>query len=188
VHIPIAPAKTVRAIGAFFLNLLLALVLIDVLVSPFVHFDLQSIQSSIVKQDSLNAVAACGLGYYVYRRWRRVSTQWVWAAGFCWFTHGALLLWFEQRSMGVLYRSNTVYWQHFGTGCSSGLFESCRDWIDYTLPLLRTVFYSVGAWCCWLIEKPVSSMIPGAGFRADDSIADTEASSRAASPVEKPLA
>jgi hypothetical protein len=188
VHIPIAPAKTARAIGAFFLNLLLALVLTGALDYPFIHFDPHSIQTSIVKQDMLDAVAAFGLGYFVYRRWKPVSARWVWVAGLCWFAQGALLLWLEQRSMGVLYRSNTIYWRHFGISCSSDLFETCRDWIDYTLPLLRTFFYSVGAWCCWLIERPGSSMIPGAGFRADDSIADTEASSRAASPAEKPPA
>ena len=67
--------KTVRAIGMFFLNLLLALVLTEVLVAPFLRFDLHSIQTSIMIKDCLDAVAAFGMGYYVYRRWTPVSAQ-----------------------------------------------------------------------------------------------------------------
>jgi hypothetical protein len=75
VHIPIAPAKTARAIGTFFLHLLLAVVLTGALDYPFVHFDAHSIQTSIVKEDMLDAVAAFGLGYFVYRRWKPVSAR-----------------------------------------------------------------------------------------------------------------
>jgi hypothetical protein len=151
-------AKTVRAVGMFFLNLLLAAVFTDQLTSPFVRFDTHSIEGSIFKLNCLNAAVAFGLGYFVYWRWRPVSAKWVFIAGFCWFAQQALLLWFEQRSMGVLYRDSAVYWRHFGINCG-GDFEACRDWLGYTIPLLRTSFYSGGAWCCSLIERPRSSFV-----------------------------
>jgi hypothetical protein len=137
-------AKTFRAIGVFVLNLLLAAVFTDQLASPLLRFDPHSIQTSIVKLEFLNAAVACGLGYFVYWRWRPVSAKWVWVAGLCWFAQRALLLWFEQRSMGVLYRDTAVYWRHFGIDCGID-FEACRDWLGYTIPSLRTVFYSGGA-------------------------------------------
>jgi hypothetical protein len=69
--------KAVRPLGIFLLNLLLASIFTDALLSPFAHFNLCSIQSYIVKADFLNAGVAFGLGYYVFRRWRPVSAQWV---------------------------------------------------------------------------------------------------------------
>jgi hypothetical protein len=137
-------AKTVRAVGMFVLNLLLAVVFTNQLASPLLRFDVHSIQTSIVKLDFLNAAVAFGLGYFVYWRWRPVSAKWVWVAGVCWFAQRALLLLFEQRSMGVLYRDSAVYWRHFGINCG-GDFEACRDWLGYTIPSLRTAFYSAGA-------------------------------------------
>ncbi len=74
-------------------------------------------------------------------------SKWVWVAGLCWFAQRAARFWLEQRAFSVMMSGHTVYWEMSGFGCGVDI-ESCRDWALYTLQLLRTGFYSVGALCC----------------------------------------
>jgi hypothetical protein len=148
-----AAAKFVRTTGLYLLNLVVAAVVTDMLASPFLHTASDGTMATMLKRDVVNGLAAFGLGYFVYRRWRQGSSKWVWVAGFCWFGQRAVRLWFAPSPFGILYPDHTVFRQLSGSGCNSEMIQSCSDWIVYTLPLLRTTFYSFGAFCCSIVGK-----------------------------------
>ncbi|MBZ5608774.1 MAG: hypothetical protein LAP38_10975 [Acidobacteriia bacterium] len=156
----ITAAKLVRGAGVFALNMLIALVVTEVVVFPFKHFNVETRRESILREDFLSSVAAFGLGYVVFRRWRTSSSKWVCLAGLCWFGWGAIQAWIaQQAAASVLYRSHVDLWRMSGMGCYD--FASCRDWLDYTLPLLRTVLYSAGAFSYAWLGKYESAALPG---------------------------
>jgi hypothetical protein len=148
----ITASKLVRESGMFLLNLLLASVLPGILTSPFTHFDREALHASMYREALVTAITACGLGYFVYRGWRPVASKWVWVGGLCWFGQRAVRFWFDQRAFSILYRGHTIYWEMSGTGCDFDM-QSCTDWMVYTIPFLRTIFYSLGAFCCWGIGR-----------------------------------
>ena len=144
----ITPAQAARSAGTFLLNVIVACVVTNIITSPFSHASgATNIPQMMWKQEWLNAAASFGLGYSVYRWWQPATSKWVWMAGLCWFAQRAARFWLEQRAFSVVVSGHTIYWEMSGFGCGIEL-ESCRDWSLYTLQLLRTVFYSVGALCC----------------------------------------
>ncbi len=118
----------------------------------------------VLTEDLLSAAAAFGLGYFVYRRWKPVSSKWVWLAGLCWFAWGALLTLDGNHGTILLEASPNVLVHDFNI---DNLFSrsSLENWSVYMLPLLRTIFYSTGAFCCsrfgpaW--EAAILSYFPG---------------------------
>jgi hypothetical protein len=100
----------------------------------------------VLREDLLSAAAAFGLGYFVYRRWKSASSKWVWLAGVCWCAGGALLT-LDGNHGTVFWTAPNVLLLDFNTNDGYSL-SSLENWTGYILPLLRTVFYSIGAFCC----------------------------------------
>jgi hypothetical protein len=128
-----------RTGGAFLLNFAVATVGVGILESPFiryVHFFPVS-KASILRGDLLTSAVAYGVGYSVYARWESRSAKWVWLAGLGWL--GTLVLLMLNGRHGTI-------WEISGTGTSLD-FQNFSNWTEYTLPGLRTMFYSAGAFC-----------------------------------------
>jgi hypothetical protein len=50
-----------------------------------------------------------------------------------------------------------------GTACEHGLQAiGCRNWFLFTIPAVRTISYSLGAWLCWRFIAYGTSPIEGA--------------------------
>lgn len=109
-------------------------------------------------EDLLSAAAAFGLGYFVYRRWKSASSKWVWLAGLCWFAWGALLTLDRNDGTILLEASSNVSVYDFNI---NDLYSrsSLENWTGYMLPLLRTIFYSTGAFCCSRFGGPIEAAI-----------------------------
>jgi hypothetical protein len=142
--------KVVRQIVAFLLNFLVASLGTQLLTAPFDR----ALRSAdvfylIVSNDVLSGVAAFGLGWFVYRTRKSAEAKWIWVAGLCLFSYGAIHFALGQSSFSVLqpHQGHSLSWEMSGFGCRSDV-ESCRDWGLYTLQLLRTLSYSLGAACC----------------------------------------
>jgi hypothetical protein len=130
-------SKWFRASGVFVLNILVAAIGTAIVEAPFYNFPYHSAPTAVVKEDVLSAVAAFGLGYFVYVRFRSDLAKWVWLGGLCWF---------GQRALLMLWRRGSSESGMLGINCGSDV-QSCDNWLGYTIPFLRTAFYSVGAWC-----------------------------------------
>ena len=118
--------------------------------APFEHFVLYSDRTTttILKADILNATAAFALGYLAHRQHQQALAKWVWAAGF---------LWFGLRALHILGGGDgTLLWELAGKGPMID-WDSFVAWSGFTLPLLRTTFYSGGVFCRSVLvrKKPV---------------------------------
>jgi hypothetical protein len=143
----------IRIAAIFVFNLLLAAWVTTVIVEPFNHgFDISDLPQMIRKGLILSAVAAFGLGFSVFWTWRRSESKWVWVVGVGLFAERAFRLWIEQR--GMFFGSpHTVLGQLSGSDCSATFIQSCNDALGYSYPLVRTVFYSLGAFCASPVPK-----------------------------------
>ncbi len=137
-------SKSLRAALVYFLNLLVAAVGTDALGSPFYHlFHPKTLQAPLVRESFINPVVAFGAGCFVFYRWRPAPAKWIWVSGVCWFGLQVFL------TPGGTQRP--VFSDVSGVTCFSDPGAvNCSNWVVITIPLLRTVFYSAGAWCSWM--------------------------------------
>jgi hypothetical protein len=137
------------AVGMFVANLLTAVVgttIIDPASHEYFRPARLTIRRMLLTEDLSSAAVGFGLGYFVYRRWKSASSKWVWLAGVCWFAGGALLT-LDGNHGTVFWRPPNVLLLDFDRNDGYNL-NSFNNWIGYILPLLRTIFYSTGAFCC----------------------------------------
>ena len=135
-------AKSIRSIGMFFFNLAVATIGTKVAEDPFDHFIHFSDRSkaAFLKADFLTFSIAFVLGCFVYYKRHLTSAKWVWVAG---------VSWFGLRAFGVLDGPpSTLLWEMSKSRAVFGT-DVFNDWGQYTLPLLRTIAYSAGAFCCF---------------------------------------
>ena len=109
----------------------------------------------LIKEYLYSAVVAGLLGYLVYARWKPESARWVWLLPACWFAFGAFVT--AGSVQGGL-------WPHFsGMGCEDGVGTvGCRNWFIFTLPAVRGLFYSAGAFFCSCVGRLHPSTIDDA--------------------------
>jgi hypothetical protein len=139
--------KSARGVGVFILHVLQAVVGTAIIESPLHAIYHPHVRSGIIiKEDLLSATVAFASGCLVYNKWRQAAPKWVWLAGVCWF--GIHLFLVSDGEAAVVE-------QLAGTGCLSNVGSvACNDWSTATLPLLRTLFYSAGAFlCAHVIER-----------------------------------
>jgi hypothetical protein len=128
-----------RPLGSALLNLVVATVgtgLAEGAVWRWVHFS-SPWRGPMMAEDLVSSATAFGLGYCVYARWEPTASKWLWLAGLCWFTPRALLM---------LDGTHGAIWELAGPDFHIGTM-SFDNWIESTLPCLRTIFYSLGAYC-----------------------------------------
>ncbi len=132
-----------RTFGAFLLNIVIAVFVTAVVISPFA-FVLRphTIQAVLLKGYITSAVVAALIGFFVYRRWGSGSAKWVAVVGVCWFAFRLLTL----MGGGV----SGMWPEMSGMGCVNGVRNlACMNWLVITLPTLRLISYSLGAWICF---------------------------------------
>jgi regulator of RNase E activity RraB len=56
----------------------------------------------------------------------------------------------DQRHLRLLRLDHSVAWEMSGIGCKP--YDRCTDFLIYTLPSMRLIFYSAGAVCCSAID------------------------------------
>src|SRR5579871_461745 len=99
-------------------------------------------------EDALSALVALGLGYFAFRKWNWAAAKWIWVAGVAWFARHAASVWQQKSVFGRSFGTLTpVFWELSGHQLPPDT-ESFNNWTSYTLPLVRTVSYSIGAYCC----------------------------------------
>ncbi len=144
-----------RAVGMFLGNVVTAIMGSTFFTSEIYRvFPTTTPWGALRKETILSALAAFGLGYFVYYKWRPASSKWIFVAGLTWLGWGALTFWLGERNLRVVSADRSIYWDLSGTGCNDFDGQSCLDYINYTLVSLRTIFYSAGAFCCSRLGTP----------------------------------
>ena len=129
--------------GALLLNVIAAIFGTAIIESPVAHFlHPHTIQTIMVEGYLLSLTVACLVGFFVYRRGGSDSAKWVGVIGVCWFAF---------RGLMVLAGGSSAIWSEMsGIGCVNGVRAvACMNWSVFTLPALRMVSYSLGAWLCF---------------------------------------
>jgi hypothetical protein len=147
-------ATGIRNTVLWLLNLIVALFGTAVVETPLSRlFHPHTISDVIVRTYALSALIAFVLGFFVYSQWKPSMAKWVGLGGLCWFLYGTFL------SVG----RGGLWDQLSGTACEYGLQATgCRNYFVFTLPALRTVLYSLGAWLCWRFAAHGTSAIEDA--------------------------
>ena len=146
---------TIGAISSLLLNLLAALVATSLAQSPFalfIHFA-PPYRPAMLRADVLIVLVAFGMGFAVYRRWRPKVAKWLWLAGVCWYLPRTILTMLNGNHDSVL--------GDHGGGAPPTL-QDLAGWVEFTVPCLRLVSYSAGAYCCsiWLNRTRAERAIP----------------------------
>jgi hypothetical protein len=148
----------IRAIAALLGNLATALVGTAIVLNPIEgpFFDRLYLARSLRWADLLNAVVPFLLGSFVWYKWRYNSAKWIGALGVCWFALRAIQILF---GYALPARFGGILWEFSGND-SVPPMTAFVEWSIYTLPLVRTVFYSAGALCCaYLLSRKESAPV-----------------------------
>ena len=158
-HLPSRMSRLAVLVAPYLLNLLVAILGTELLQSMIVRYATLPPTFQVVRTEYLCSVLIpFGLGLSAYYTWQSSSAKWLWVAGVFWFGRGAILFWLEQRELVLAELRHPMIWEMSGTGCA--VYEpSCVDFIAYTIPLVRTVLYSMGALCCSLVRPQIASII-----------------------------
>ena len=131
--------KLLRGVVSFLLNLVPPWG--TGLIVSALHFPARTMTEHIIHEDLLSALVAANLGFLIYSLLKPAAAKWVWVFGLCWLAFHAVPVLAEG---GGTFRT-----QFSGMACASHPTPAnCREWLGVTLPFMRTVFYSAGAFCC----------------------------------------
>jgi hypothetical protein len=135
--------RTLRFCGALIINLLVAVVgtaILDTGVRRVIPT--HTVSAIVWKEIIVSVVCAAFLGFFMWRTWRSTAAKWVWVLTALWFVFGYLTV-----------AGSANVWGRF-SGFSSGNALSGPDvktFFGFTIPLIRAVCYSIGAYISALV-------------------------------------
>jgi hypothetical protein len=148
---PGALIRGLKFCGAFVLNTLAALLGTAVLKAPLAEvFRPHSLTGILWEEWILSIVVACCIGFGVWQTWRSTAAKWIWLLPALWF--GVRIL--------IAYGSRGVWFHFSGAGCVNGSASvECRNFLVFTVPCIRGVSYSLGAYVSSLrYRRPPESL------------------------------
>jgi hypothetical protein len=142
----IALPRPLRAATLFLGNLFAAVVgttMIDTGITSGIlgWATLSTMRGHCLAEDLLSAMVASALGYFAYYKLKSDSAMWVWVVGLCWFGQQVL------RNLTEIDRMYFIESSYPDVTPTMKMFDT---WVSYTPPFVRTVFYSAGAFSCFL--------------------------------------
>lgn len=106
-----------------------------------------SIAMVVRKEFILSIICAGLIGFGMWRTWRNLAAKWTWVLPAVWFAFGYLIVAGHGDAFGRL----------SGTGSVSVLSApDVRSFFSFTVPLVRAVSYSVGAYVSSLLYPSVN--------------------------------
>jgi hypothetical protein len=112
----------------------------------------RSIGGFVAKEWILDILLAGLLGFFAYSISRSKVGAWVWVPTVVWFAFGTVSLIPIIRGQSALSPDRGFLYQISGSACAEGLRAvGCRDFIVFTLPLIRSIGYSVGVFVAMMV-------------------------------------
>lgn len=134
--------KTLRSLGVFLLNLIVAVFAEVLTVYPVPHsfWQHRSSGEGILLNSGRSAISASIMGYWIYRRWKRPESKWVWLAAAPWCIVGLFHIPHQPPSVFDSYEVHAI-----SERVTQADIDATLVWTIYFLPFIRTIFYSAGA-------------------------------------------
>ena len=138
-----------RFCGLLLLNLAVALfgtAILDTTVGKLIPT--HSINAVLWKEWTLSIICAAFIGFGMWWRWRSRAVKWTWVL---------TSLWFALRFLPAI-GSGDLLFQFSGTGCRDGIAAlGCRTFFVFTIPFIRGIAYSLGAYVSSAVYGPAST-------------------------------
>jgi len=132
-----------------FLGLLLANIVVAVIGTAILTteigkaFHAHSLGAVLWKEWSLSIGCAAVIGFGMWRTWRNRVAHWTWVLPTLWFGVKFILA----IGKGSLF-------QFSGEACVDGVRPiGCINWYAFTMPFIRSVFYSLGAYAAFVFHN-----------------------------------
>ncbi len=134
--------RGLRFLGLLLLNLLVALSGTAIIESGIWRIvAAHSIPAVVWKEATLSTVVAGLIGFFTWRTWHSTAAKWTWVFPAVWFTVGAIAV----TGHGI--------WGHISEW---GALDApgARSYFAFTVPLIRGVSYSLGAYFASCVLRP----------------------------------
>jgi hypothetical protein len=102
-----------------------------------------SVAAMVWKEFFFSIIGAAIIGFGMWRTWRNSAAKWTWVLPAVWFAFGYLTIAGRGAVLGRL--------SGFGSGSALGP-PDVRSFVLFTVPLVRAVSYSVGAFLSSLLH------------------------------------
>ncbi|MGC2473829.1 MAG: hypothetical protein WA485_05810 [Candidatus Sulfotelmatobacter sp.] len=130
--------SSLKFCGGLLLNFLVAVIGTAVLDTEVRRvIPTHTVTAIVWKEIILSVVCAAFIGFFMWRTWRSSAAKWIWVLAALWFVFGYLTIANSTNVFGRL------------SGFSSGSVLSAPDvrtFFAFTVPLIRAIFYSIGAY------------------------------------------
>jgi hypothetical protein len=139
--------------GALILNTCIALFCTPLLEAGIGKiFHPHSLAGVLWKWWTLDFLCAAGLGFSISRLWKTKATTWTWVIPALWFALKFVPAALSGENQSVLV-GRSVWSQFSGGECISGWQSlGCRNFLLFTLPLVRGVSYPMGAYLSGIVN------------------------------------
>jgi hypothetical protein len=150
--------RAFRAMGSLILNSGAAIVGTGI-VATLGHSALRSLwpahtSTQIVLREWIISIGfAASIGFLVQKRWRSIMARWVWVVPCLWFLL-KVAVYAGAQPKSVIIENNSLFLHFSGLLCSQGIHDyECYDFLFFTLPLIRSISYSIAAGISALMSK-----------------------------------
>ena len=146
--------------GALILHTIVALIGTAILEGATAKaFRPQALAGVLWKEWALSLLCAAVIGFFMWRTWRVSAAMWVWVLPSVWFSLAFVLALFTSHGRSVLVGGGLLS-QFSGMGCEAGERAlGCRNFFVFTIPFIRGVSYSVGAYLSSLLSNTSSQPV-----------------------------
>jgi hypothetical protein len=143
--------RALKFSGLLVVNLVVAIIgtaIMDTAVGKVIPVPPHSIPAIIWREYILSIICAALIGFGMWRTWRNSVAKWIWIAAAAWFLFGLLAV-----------GRGDVWGQLSGFGSKGVLIApDVRAFFAFTVPLVRALSYSVGAYVSSLFYP--ASVVP----------------------------
>lgn len=144
--------RTLKFVGALILHTLSALLGTAILESTiWSAFPMHSVAGVLWKELLLGAVCAGFIGFFIWRRWSSKAATLAWILPGVWFALGSMLL--SGSGHSRVFSDGSLWGRLSGIACNDGSAAGCRTFFAVTVPLVRGISYSIGAYVSSVTEK-----------------------------------
>jgi hypothetical protein len=143
--------------GALILNTFIAFIgttVVDISIGETFHP-----QWSFRREVFLSLLGAAAIGFLMWRIWRTNAAKWAWVLPIPWIGVGVVHALFVRGTPSVFAGGN-VWSQFSGTDCAVGVASGCRNFFAFTIPFIRGISYSVGAFFSSLLRTTAPPSAP----------------------------
>ena len=153
--------RALRFCSLLMLNVLVAVVCTAILEAPIARlFHPRSIERILWKEIALSVVCAGVIGFFMWRTWRTSATKWTWIVPALWFGGRSVLAALASVRSSSSTAGNILFQFFGGRGLEAPSMSPWVPFFLFTVPLVRGIAYSAGAYLSSLLGPPTSGLVP----------------------------